>query len=153
MSFISKFRDLFWFFLRVAAGAVFVYAGFSKIIEPVENFQAVLSEYPLIPSFFVPWIAYIAPWLELIFGWFFIVGYLPKISSAVLAGLAACFFTSLAGTVFFFGKEPMSCGCFGEGGIQLSVSQVLILDVFLFAVSIRHFFMKPWSLSLHARLK
>jgi len=120
--------DLFWFAARIFLGAVFTYAGFLKAVEPVENFQAVILEYELMPYAWARPIAYVMPWLELVFGVFMILGYVPRISGLVLASLSLSFILMIGMSYLKTGEIPENCGCFGEGGIHLTPLQVLILD-------------------------
>ncbi len=74
----------FWVFARVFVGLVFAYAGFSKLTEPLANFQGVIAEYRVIPYGWTPAIAMGMPWLEFIFGIFMILGYAPRVTASVL---------------------------------------------------------------------
>ena len=137
-----------WFIARIFLGLVFAYSGFSKLMEPVENFRGIIAQYQVIPYFFVPAIAYIFPWLELIFGVFLLLGFAPRLSAFNLAFFSLCFLIIIGSSNILLGVTPMSCGCFGQGGIHLSVRQVFFLDVIDFAIGLKLFSMKDhlWSL-------
>ena len=117
--------------------------------SPIENFRGVIADYDVIPYAFVPAIAHILPWLELIFGFFLLTGYLTRLSALVISGL--CFsFVGLLGFHFLkTGTFPADCGCFGEGSlIHLTGQQVLLMDSFNALLSFRIFLMREplWSL-------
>jgi hypothetical protein len=141
-------RPDFWFFVRLFIGGIFVYAGFSKLAGPVENFRAVLAAYHWIPVFAVPLLAHCGPWCELIFGVFVVTGFMPRWSSLILALFSLMFVGLLGGEYLTTGKFPEDCGCFGHGFFRPTVPQVFALDILNFLLGVRLFLLKehPWSL-------
>ena len=140
---------LFWGLAgRVWVGSVFCFAGYFKLMEPVENFRGVLAQYEILPYAGVSWIASGLPWLELIFGVFLILGFAPRPSSLVLALLSLSFLVVLGISLALHKSVPLSCGCFGEGGIHLTVPQIFFLDLVDFLICLKIFPFKeyPWSL-------
>ena len=112
---------------RLFLGGVFVTAGFLKLSGPIQNFQASLEEYTLLPYFLLPIIARVVPWVEWLSCSFVMVGYLRRISAAVLAVM--CFgFVVLLLSRLLNGEAGKTCGCFGGTGLKLTVWQMLILD-------------------------
>ena len=55
---------------RVCLGLVFAYSGFTKLMEPVENFQGGMAAYEIIPYVVIPFLARVIPWIEFVFGVF-----------------------------------------------------------------------------------
>src|SRR3990167_2317244 len=100
---------------RMMVGGLFAYAGFMKLVYPVENFHAVLAEYPLVPHAAIPLIALTLPWAELVLGVFLVTGYLTRLSAAALLGLCAAFVLLLVTRYMIEGTLPADCGCFGTG--------------------------------------
>ena len=147
----STNTEYIWFVLRIAVGFIFAYAGFMKLIEPVENFQAAIADFHVFPPFGVYWIARIVPWIELMGGTFFLLGYLPKISSAAVGTLAFAF-VILLGISIFSGKGAESCGCFGESGIRLTRNQMFVLDLCSFFIAFKLSFRNKFPYSLHRTL-
>ncbi len=144
----------FLIFCRMFLGLVFAYSGFTKLMEPVENFQGGMAAYEIIPYAVIPFLAHVIPWIEFLFGAFVIVGYLPRVSVLVLAGMSSSFVFLILATRIVTGSLPADCGCFGEGSlIHLKPFQVLILDVFNTLVGIRLAFLKDHPFSLAAFLK
>ena len=148
-------RTTFWCLARISVGFIFAYAGFSKLNEPIENLRAVLAAYPVMPELAVPVLAMILPWIEFIFGAFMIVGYAPRLSAWVLGALLVSFLAVLGSSRLFFGFSPEDCGCFGQGGVHLSVPQVVVMDSVSLLVVIQIARMKrhPWSLDYWLREK
>lgn len=144
-----KLNKYFWLFARVFAGAFFAYAGISKLLEPLENFQAVLGNYGSIPSFLVGPVAHVLPWLEWLLGVFLILGYAPRMTAKMMTGICLIFIVSLTLSL----KSNTDCGCFGEGGMHLSKKQMLILDGLNFILLLRLSFLKRFALSLDAWLQ
>jgi len=133
---------------RLFIGFVFVYAGFIKAVEPAENFRGLLAEYTIIPYVLIPLVAFIMPWVELIAGLFLMLGFAARPSALVLSFLSLGFMAVLLLSKWILGFSPASCGCFGEGGIQLTVNQVLFLDLFNCLLGLKLFLTRShlWSL-------
>ncbi|HOG23648.1 MAG TPA: DoxX family membrane protein [Candidatus Omnitrophota bacterium] len=138
---------------RLLIGLIFAYSGYTKLVEPVENFQAAIAAYEIIPYVFIPWIARLIPWIEFIFGVFVIVGYLTRISAAMLAAMSWSFVMVIALTWLVTGSIPADCGCFGEGSfVHFPAYQIFILDVISTLIGIRLCLMRSHPLSLDALL-
>lgn len=114
---------------RVVLGSVFAASGIIKLLEPAANFRATLYQYEIIPTALVPALAAVLPWMEWILGVFVLAGYGLRLSALVLG----CFSFSLAAVIALSGKLGLdashTCGCFGEGGPQLSYRQIFSLDI------------------------
>ncbi len=149
----NKGSSLVLFVGRLFLGGIFAYAGFSKLMEPVENFRGIIAQYEVIPYMFVPVIALVFPWLELMFGIFLIIGYLPRISALALAIFSMIFLIVLSSSKVLLGSVPIACGCFGENGIHLTVRQVFLLDFIDMILGIKLAQSPSLILSLHEWLK
>ena len=136
---------------RMFLGLVFAYSGFTKLMEPVENFQGGMAAYEIIPYIFIPFLAHVIPWIEFLFGSFLIVGYLPRVSALVLAGMSLSFVILILVTRMVTGGLPADCGCFGEGSVvHLKPFEVFIMDLCNTFIGIRLALLKahPFSLNL-----
>lgn len=143
-----------WAALRILAGIIFAYAGFSKLIEPYENFRGMINEHKIVPYVLSTPIAIVLPWFELVFGFFTIAGYLPKLSALVLAGLCAMFLIALGGSNALLHSATKDCGCFGQNAlIHLKVWQVFVMDCLLLLLNIKLYFQKSHPFSLDSLLK
>lgn len=141
---------------RIFLGLVFVYSGFTKLMEPVENFQGGMAAYEVIPYAVIPFLARLIPWIEFLFGAFLILGYLPRVSALVLAAMSVSFVFLILTTRIVTGTLPADCGCFGEGSlIHLKPYQVLVMDICNTFIGIRLALLKihPFSLANLLRAK
>ncbi len=148
-------REDFWgLAFRFFLGGIFVLAGFSKLMEPVENFRGAIADYQLLPYALVPWVAQVFPWLELFFGFFMLAGYLPRLTGAVLASFSSIFILFLTASDKLLSGAGQNCGCFGQNGfIRLTVWQVALLDLAILAAGIYLARRKSFPFSLDAWLR
>ncbi|OQA42034.1 MAG: Methylamine utilization protein MauE [Candidatus Omnitrophica bacterium ADurb.Bin314] len=122
-------------------------------MDPVENFQAGIAAYDVIPYMMVPWIARIIPWVEFIFGVFMLTGYMTRLSAAVLAGLSWSFVLLICVTWLATRSLPSDCGCFGEGSlVHLKPYQVLIMDLVNTVIGLKLFLTREHPASLDSLL-
>jgi uncharacterized membrane protein YphA (DoxX/SURF4 family) len=98
---------------RVALGAAFMTSGYSKLVAPVQEFQAVLESYQLLPRDMTLPFATVMPWLELFLGAFVLLGYWRRKSAVGLGALLSMFVLALL-TAQARGLDLGSCGCFGR---------------------------------------
>ncbi|OGX13146.1 MAG: hypothetical protein A2351_02685 [Omnitrophica bacterium RIFOXYB12_FULL_50_7] len=139
---------------RMFLGLVFAYSGFTKLMEPVENFQGGMTAYEIIPYVLIPFLARVIPWIEFLFGSFLILGYLPRVSALVLAVMSLSFVLLIPATRIVTGALPANCGCFGEGSlIHLKPLQVLTMDLFNTFIGMRLAFLKTHPFSLATLLE
>jgi spermidine/putrescine-binding protein/uncharacterized membrane protein YphA (DoxX/SURF4 family) len=116
--------------LRLAIGAVLVYASISKILHP-DQFADAVANYRLLPLALVSWTAIVLPWLELITGVCLILGL--AVRSAALVSLVM--FVVFAGALVSVLARHLdiACGCFNvsssstDGVHSLWISAALIL--------------------------
>ncbi|MDP3980864.1 MAG: MauE/DoxX family redox-associated membrane protein [Chlamydiota bacterium] len=141
-----------WFIARIAVGVMMAYPGFSKLMEPVENFVAIINNYGVVPHVLILPIAYVLPWIEWICGCLLIFGYMTHRMAIALAVL--CFgFVMLIASALVTGVSPdIDCGCFGESGGHFNLWQVLIFDSVYLLILLRLFFLKHFSFSLDSLL-
>ena len=111
----NKFLRAIPLVLRIALGAVFVYAAWVKLREPWELFALAINSYGILPLKATELVARSLPWLELAIGVMLIVGLGLRISATVTSLLLLVFFALMV-RAFSQGKE-ISCGCFGPGEI------------------------------------
>ena len=117
--------------LAVLAGAVFVYAGVLKLLDPL-RFASDISNYQILPWSVAVRLAFYLPWLEVLCG-------LALIFQRLFAG--ALFLTSGLMLIFIGATVSakarginVACGCFGSASGNLSFSWHLVLDVCLLGV-------------------
>ena len=123
-------RSIVWPALAVVIGAVFVYAGATKVWNPLA-FANDISHYRILSWPLGIRLAFYLPWLEIFCGLALIVGRLRVGATAILLGL----------TVIFIGASiaarargiDFTCGCFGNVGKGLSFNWHLVIDFAILA--------------------
>jgi len=101
--------------LRIALGAVFVYAAWTKLRVPWELFAMEVDSYQLLPLKAVEFVARTLPWFELVVGLLLIAGFWLRTASLAITLLLAGFFTLMV-RAYAKGME-IPCGCFGANDI------------------------------------
>ncbi len=101
--------------LRVALGAIFVYAAWTKLRTPWELFAMSIDSYQLLPLKAVELVARTLPWFELAVGLLLMAGFWLRSAAAATALLLAVFF-GLMVRAYAKGME-INCGCFGQNDI------------------------------------
>jgi uncharacterized membrane protein YphA (DoxX/SURF4 family) len=121
--------------LRVALGAVFVFAGSIKILNP-ELFANEIYEYKILTGPLHPLINVVAvtlPWIELVAGLLLITGMFVRASALVAMCMSIVFFFAIA-SVLARGLK-ITCGCFGTVGESFVGPHNLAIDFVLLAVA------------------
>ncbi len=103
--------------LRLAAGAVLVYASLDTLLDP-QPFADAIDDYRILPLGLVNATAIVLPWVELVTGVCLIAGLWTPGAGLVTAALAAVYTGALT-SALLRGLE-IGCGCFGDGGETLS---------------------------------
>src|SRR5437879_2380074 len=95
--------------LRVALGAIFIYAGWVKLQDPWQLFAAGVASYEILPMWAVELVARTLPWFEIALGVVLISGFFLRISSTIVGGLLAVFFTLIVRA--YIQEKQINCGC------------------------------------------
>ena len=122
------------FLIRIFVGGVFVFAGWEKLMTPIQNFQAVIEAYQFLKPPFILIAANFVPWIELVFGAFLLLGFLTR-TSAVTLGVLSLAFISLLSRSLLLHLPISECGCFGSK-ITLAPWQAIVLDIGLLILSL-----------------
>jgi uncharacterized membrane protein YphA (DoxX/SURF4 family) len=99
--------------LRVALGAVFVYAAWTKLRQPWELFAMSIDAYKVLPYWAVLAVARALPWAEMLIGLALMAGRWLRVSAAA-ASLMLLMFFALMVRAYAKGMQ-IDCGCFGLG--------------------------------------
>ena len=119
--------------VRVLLGAVFLYAGCTKI-GTLSAFAGDIAAYRLLPHFGNYLAAAVVPWLEAVCGFLLIVGWRIRGALATTTLLIVVFMTVLA-SALVRGLD-IDCGCFRAGGAKTPAWQALARDSLLLAATL-----------------
>ena len=131
MIFSSKTRARVLLVLRIALGAVFVYAAILKLTDPWELFAGAIADYKLLPPWAVIALARSLPWAELAIGALLCFGLFLRSAASACTLLLLVFFGLMVRAYIF--HMQISCGCFGPG--ELISWRTLLRDGSLLGVS------------------
>ncbi|MBI2875965.1 MAG: DoxX family membrane protein, partial [Candidatus Tectomicrobia bacterium] len=90
---------------------LFLVAGFSKLLLPAEEFSQILRSYQMIPEIFIGPLGIVVPGMELLTGFFLVLGLFTRLISLIVA-LQLLAFIALMSLVIALGIEIGDCGCF-----------------------------------------
>lgn len=116
----NKYVRLAALLLRIALGAVFIYAAYTKLFQftegrlhllPWQLFAMAIDSYQLLPSWAVELLAKTLPWFELLIGVLLLVGQWKRFATTTTSLLLVVFLTLIV-RAYLKGQE-ISCGCFG----------------------------------------
>lgn len=111
---------------RIFLGGIFLYAGYTKLENPLQ-FAVAVEGYQLLSPKQVIWLIKIIPWLEMGLGSALLAGIYMRGTAAFAAGMVV-FFIGLMLVTYLRGIDA-DCGCFGMGE---KISQLtLVRDAFI----------------------
>lgn len=122
---------------RLIIGGVFLYAGATKVLDP-GSLAASIRTYELgLPEWFVTVAAYSMPGLEVLFGFYLLVGLFTRVSAVIVSGMMALFTLALLQGALR-GLE-IDCGCFGAtaDGETASLWVSFLRDIGLLALGLQ----------------
>jgi uncharacterized membrane protein YphA (DoxX/SURF4 family) len=99
--------------LRLALGAVWLYAASTKLRQPWLVFAMSIDSYRLLPEWAVLSVARTLPWIELALGILLVAGVALRYASIAGAGILAVFFGAMISA--YARGLGIDCGCFGPG--------------------------------------
>ncbi|MBU5635734.1 DoxX family membrane protein [Geomonas sp. Red69] len=124
--------------LRVALGAIFIYAAVPKIADPVA-FAGSVAAYRILPYFWSYLTAAVLPFLELLCGVLLVCGVRVRSGALIIGVLNLVFMVALA-SAMIRGLD-IDCGCFRPEGAKTAPWVALLRDtlfLFMTAIVIRH---------------
>jgi len=119
--------------IRLLFGAFFIFTGVLKLMEPREEFEAVIQAYQIFPAAVIPWISLILPWFELTVGTCLALGFMTTVVTWI-GGIILLGFTLALGYTVVMGINLEDCGCFGSIGFKQSGTTAFIRNLFLLAL-------------------
>jgi uncharacterized membrane protein YphA (DoxX/SURF4 family) len=117
---------------RILLGTLFIYAGISKIIDPFE-FAKAISNYLLVPSWSVNFLAITLPWVEVISGFMLLLGLWTRENTIIILGLLFIFLIALIQAMVR--NIDLECGCFGGTERKVGIS-TLLQDILLVLIGV-----------------
>jgi putative oxidoreductase len=121
---------------RMYIGWIFIDAGLSKILDPA-IFAENVANYRIIPYLGLNLLAIILPWLELVSGFYLILGQRIKATAALISGLLLLF--TLFIVINVLRGTKMTCGCFDTVGDPIGWKKV-IQNIIWLLMTIQIFF-------------
>lgn len=119
--------------LRVALGAVFLYAALIKIANP-PAFAGNVAAYQLLPYAGNYLVAAILPWIEAICGLLLVTGWRARSAAALVAAMNMLFIVLLISTVAR--GLDIDCGCFRQGGEKTTAWTAIFRDILLLVAAV-----------------
>ena len=116
--------------LRIALGAVFVFAGTLKALDP-SAFVKAIENYQMLPRTLAVVLAFYLPYLEIFCGTALLLRRLQAGALAILGGLMFIFIAALL-AAWARGLD-IDCGCFGAGDGKARYGLALMRDLALLA--------------------
>ena len=111
-------------------GATFIYASYSKILEPAV-FAKIIYGYDLFPAMLINLFAITLPFIELIAGLALIIGVYPRSAALIINGMLLAFIISLS--INIIRGHEFDCGCFAiNAESQSTFSGPLIIRDFIY---------------------
>ncbi|MEM6915811.1 MAG: MauE/DoxX family redox-associated membrane protein [Verrucomicrobiota bacterium] len=124
--------SIFWFLLRLAFGALFIFSGVMKLKDPI-FFADVVRNYQLVGDPIAPAMALFVPWVEIFAGIAVMLDRFARVGSFVLTGALMVF--TLAIAISWIRGLDITCGCFGQNE-ELNYPVKMAQNVVLLAIGI-----------------
>ena len=134
---------IFISYLRLIVGGILIYASLDKIADPY-TFSKAISSYEFSSllglSVLNNLLALILPWLELILGFFLILGiYTDEVINFII--LLMIFFTVMLSQAYFRGLNLEDCGCgLNNGTIGMDIIRDFVLLFICLLIKFRKLF-------------
>lgn len=119
--------------LRLAVGAVLVYASVPKLLHP-DQFADIVLNYRILTGPLVNWIALTLPWLELIAGVLLILGAFTRAAAILSTAMFSAFAVALASALLR--NLDIACGCFDVAAASGNTSRSFWEAVVLLLASV-----------------
>ena len=110
MNLEKKMKIFFPIVVRVILGAIFVFAGISKLIDP-QTFLKMIQQLGIIPSWLIIPSGTVVVQAEIWLGFAMIAGFRTRLAIKGLSGLIVVFLTVVSFAIIHGGSTE--CGCFG----------------------------------------
>jgi uncharacterized membrane protein YphA (DoxX/SURF4 family) len=130
--FYFSYARRFYIVLRMVLGVVFIWASWSKILEP-DKFAAIIQSYQILPQQLVNPVAVLLPWVEAACGISLISGYMVRGSVFIVNILMIVFILALVFNLYR--GVDVACGCFAVSTASEKISIFTVSrDIALLAI-------------------
>ena len=116
--------------IAILVGAVFIYAGILKVMEPIQ-FAKDIDNYKMLSWPVAVALGFFLPWLEIAAGVALVTRWMERGGLLILTGLTTVFI--VASLVAKSRGLDISCGCFGHASQGWSFGWHMVLDFGLLA--------------------
>ncbi len=123
---------------RLFLGGILIYAGTTKIANPLQ-FAAAVEGYQILTSNGVIWVVKILPWMEIVLGILLIIGIQVRYTAGLI-GLLLAFFITVMLVTYLRGIET-DCGCYGVGE---KISPLTLVRDASFILPALFLVIRPW---------
>jgi len=120
-----SWRNVVWRIVSALVGAIFIYAGVIKALDPI-RFANDIDNYKILPWTIGVGLAFYLPWLEILCGLALIARRLYLGGLSILVALIGIFIAATIGAKIR--GLDITCGCFGHASKNWSFSTHLALD-------------------------
>ena len=118
-------RSIVWRILDFVIGGIFIYAGVTKVFDPI-GFANDIDNYKILPWAISVRLAFYLPWLEILCGLALITRRLYLGALSILTALTSIFI--IASIVAKARGIDITCGCFGHASKNWSFMTHLAVD-------------------------
>jgi hypothetical protein len=130
-------RNIVWRIVNLVVGAIFIYAGAIKMLDPVQ-FANDIDNYKIFPWTFSAGLAFYLPWLEILCGLAVIFRFLYRGGLSILTALIVIF---IGATIAAKARGlDITCGCFGHASKHWSFPSHMAVDVAIFGALLALYF-------------
>lgn len=123
------------FALDLYLAAVLGISGLTKIKEPAE-FAATLYRHHILPSWSIPGISRVCPWVEVALAAALVVGLAPLLTAALVVILIGTF--CMIETIPLVNGSATNCGCYGTGHARKVDGSSVLTSAALIGIAALH---------------
>jgi putative oxidoreductase len=116
--------------LRVACGALFLFASFDKILDPAQFSKMMVTCYNFLPAALVPLASVVIPWLECFTGISLILGFRWRGAALIFCGLMVLYTCAIVWDLAH--GVDCSCGCFKMDSAEKMTGWTVLRDSVFF---------------------
>jgi putative oxidoreductase len=132
--------------IRIALGAIFIYASIDKVIYPFE-FAKIVHNYRLLPGFTINIWAAVLPWIELVCGVLLVLGLYRGGALTVITFLLVIFMVAVG--INIIRGVNLQCGCFTvSANARADAWGTFVRDSWLLAMALFVYFFDTAALTL-----